>query len=387
MNPTSNPIINMLTCRVCGGRLFSEPLLAFKNMPKAAQHLPDATTVANDRGCDLDIFQCSHCGLVQLHHEPVPYWREVIRATAFSQEMGEFRKEQFKAFVEQYGLAGKKIVEIGCGKGEYLTLMQGAGASVAGTEFGETSATHCIQAGMRVERLFVEGPEIKLQDAPFDAFFILNFLEHLADPNSTLQGIRANLADHAIGLIEVPNFDMILKKKLFSEFIADHLFYFTRETLNALLERNGFEVLETREIWHDYILSAVVRKRRPADLSAFRQQQALLKSELTRFVTSFGKKNVAVWGAGHQALAVLALADLGDSIKYVVDSAPFKQGRYTPATHIPIVPPATLATDPVAAVLIMAAAYSDEVALNIQKTYSSKMRITILNDSGLTMIN
>jgi 2-polyprenyl-3-methyl-5-hydroxy-6-metoxy-1,4-benzoquinol methylase len=387
MTPTDKTVMGSNLCRVCGGALFREPLLAFKNMPKAAQHLPDATTVDKDHGCDLDIFQCSRCGLVQLHNEPVPYWREVIRATAFSQEMGEFRKEQFKAFVEQYGLSGKKIVEIGCGKGEYLSLMQDAGARVTGTEFSEASASHCIHAGMRVERLFVEGPEIRLRDAPFDAFFILNFLEHLADPNSTLQGISANLADNAIGLIEVPNFDMILKKKLFSEFIADHLFYFTRETLNALLERNGFEVIETREIWHDYILSAVVRKRRPIDLSAFRQQQALLKSELTRFVASFGKKNVAVWGAGHQALAVLALADLGGTIKYVVDSAPFKQGRLTPSTHIPIVPPETLTTDPVAAVLIMAAAYSNEVASIIRKSFGAQIVIAILRDDTLEAVN
>jgi len=375
------------TCRVCQGAFFTDALLSFQHMPCAAQHLPDALSLSCDKGIDLDIHQCSACGLVQLNSTPVPYWREVIRATAFSQEMGEFRKKQFKSFVEQYGLTGKKIVEIGCGKGEYLTLMQDAGAKVVGIEFGETAATHCIQANLCVERLFVESPKVRLRNAPFDAFYILNFLEHLADPNSTLQGIHSNLTDNAIGLIEVPNFDMILKKKLFSEFIADHLFYFTRTTLNALLERNGFEVLETREIWHDYILSSVVRKRKPVNLSAFQQQQVLLKSELTRFVTSFGKKNVAVWGAGHQALAVLALANLGDSIKYVVDSAPFKQGCYTPATHIPIVAPDTLATDPVGAIIVMAAAYSDEVALVIRNTFRTRMAIAILRDHGLETLS
>lgn len=371
------------TCRVCQGAFFTDALLNFQHMPRAAQHLPDASSLSCDKGIDLDIHQCSACGLVQLNSDPVPYWREVIRATAFSQEMGIFRAEQFKAFVEQHGLIGKKIVEIGCGKGEYLTLVQGAGAEVYGTEFGVDSVAHCTQAGLNVEHLFVETPGIELRNAPFDAFFILNFLEHLADPNSTLQGIHANLAPGAVGLVEVPNFDMILKKNLFSEFIPDHLFYFTRETLNALLERNGFEVIETREIWHDYILSSVVRKRQPSDLSPFRQQQALLKDKLSRFVTSFGKKNIAVWGAGHQALAVLALADLGDSVKYVVDSAPFKQGRYTPSTHIPIVPPETLTSDPVAAVLIMAAAYSDEVVSLIRQKHGTTMALAILRETHL----
>lgn len=373
-------------CRVCGGRFFREPLLTYSNMPKAAQHLPDAATLADDRGCDLDICQCSLCGLVQLCNDPVPYWREVIRATAFSPEMGEFRKNQFRSFVERYTLAGKKIVEIGCGRGEYLSLMKQAGADVYGTEFGKDSAAHCVKAGLNVEQIFIENSAVQLANAPFDGFIIMNFLEHLCNPNATLQGICANLADHATGLVEVPNFDMMLKKNLFSEFIGDHLFYFTRETLNALLERNGFEVVETQEIWHDYIISSVVRKRTPTDLSAFRHQQASLKSELARFVATHGSKNVAVWGAGHQALAVLALADLGDSIKYVVDSAPFKQGRYTPSTHIPIVSPDTLTSDPVAAILVMAAAYSDEVASIIRKKFGTRMAIAVLRDTGLESV-
>ncbi len=370
-------------CRVCGGSFHGEPLLQYQNMPRAAQNLPDNASLAGDRGCDLDILQCSLCGLVQLRSDPVPYWREVIRAAAFSPEMGAFRLRQFADFVQRHSLAGRKVVEVGCGRGEYLALMRQADADAYGTEFGDASAAHCAQAGLKVERTFVEGAAARLRDAPFDGFFIMNFLEHLCDPGATLQGIAANLSDGAVGLVEVPNFDMMLKKSLFSEFIGDHLFYFTRDTLNALLARSGFEVVETREIWHDYIISSVVRKRRPTDLSAFAGQQARLKAELGGYVARHGRGNVAVWGAGHQALAVLALADLGGAVRYVVDSAPFKQGRYTPATHIPIVAPAALSADPVAAVIVMAAAYSDEVAAIIRRDFGARMAIAILRDTGL----
>ena len=51
---------------------------------------------------------------------------------------------------------------------------------------------------------------------------------------------------------------------------------------------------------------------------------------------------VAVWGASHQALTLLALAR-ATNVAYVVDSAPFKQGRLTPATHLRVVAPAHLA--------------------------------------------
>ena len=64
-------------------------------------------------------------------------------------------------------------------------------------------------------------------DAPFDGFYMMSFLEHLPDLRGVVAGIRNNLKDGACGLVEVPNFGMMLKKKLYAELIIDHLFYFT----------------------------------------------------------------------------------------------------------------------------------------------------------------
>jgi hypothetical protein len=74
---------------------------------------------------------------------------------------------------------------------------------------------------------------------------------------------------------------------------------------------------------------------------------------------------------------------LSDKIRFVVDSASFKQGKYTPASHLPIVSPDALATDPVEAVIVMAAGYSDEVARMLRRKFDAKMDISILRDYGL----
>lgn len=373
-------------CRVCGHGFFEGPLLRYENMPKAAQFLPDAGSLDSDKGADLEVCQCSGCGLVQLSNEPVPYYREVIRAAAFSEEMKAFRVKQFGYFVQDYSLKGKKVIEIGCGKGEYLSLMRQAGAEAYGLEHSEESVRQCINDGLRVSQGFIESGETRLEDAPYDAFFILNFLEHLPDLNSALTGICNNLADGAVGLVEVPNFDMILRNKLFSEFIGDHLFYFTGETLSKALMLNGFEIVESKEVWHDYIISAVVRKRKKLDISDFYEYQTRLKTELEGYIDRFKDKKVAIWGAGHQALAVISLTGIAGKIRYVVDSAPFKQGKYTPATHIPIVAPGALDSDSVDAIIIMAASYSDEVARIIRLKFGNEMNISILRDFGLETV-
>lgn len=373
----------MNNCRVCGNKFFKEPLLRYENMPKAAQFLPDKVALKSDKGVNLEVRQCSGCGLVQLASPPVPYYRQVIRSSGFSQEMKDFRRRQFLSFVKRFYLKGKKVIEIGCGCGEYLSIMRRAGVKAYGVEYSRESVNKCVKNNLKVEKGFVGDAGYKLKHAPFEAFFILSFLEHLPDPNLVLKGISDNLSEGAVGLVEVPNFDMILRKKLFCEFIGDHLFYFTKETLNTALELNGFEVVECNEVWHEYIISAIVKKRKKLDLTHFNKHRERLKNNIKEYIRCFKDKKVAIWGAGHQALAIISLLDLAGQISYVVDSAPFKQDKFTPATHVPIVSPERLAQEPQDAVIVMAASYSDEVARVIRQKFGKKINIAILRDFGL----
>jgi hypothetical protein len=84
---------------------------------------------------------------------------------------------------------------------------------------------------------------------------------------------------------------------------------------------------------------------------------------------------------------MIALMDLGRSIKFVVDSAPFKQNKYTPGTHVPIFSPDVLHTKPVAAIIVMAASYSDEVAKTIHARFGNKFTVSILRDFGLELVS
>ena len=374
------------SCRVCDGDFFEQPLLRYQNMPSAAQNMPDSNSIHLDKGVDLEVCQCFMCGLVQLNTPPVSYYKEVIRASAFSAEMKDFRIKQFEEFIAQYALGDKKIIEIGTGKGEYLALMDGFNVQASGIEYSLEAVEECRLQKLDVHQMYIENDSDEIAGAPYDAFFILNFFEHLPDPNSTLQSLYHNLSDDGIGLIEVPNFDMIIRNNLFSEFIGDHLFYFTKETLARTLERNGFEIVECKEVWYDYIISAVVKKRPQLNVADFQKHQQKITQEINDYISCFGSQNVAIYGAGHQALATIALTNIKNDVKYIIDDADFKQGKYAPATHVPIVGPEKLISEPVKAIIIMAASYSDEVAAKLQQLVNKDVGVSILRDHGIEWV-
>lgn len=372
-------------CRVCKNPLFEKPILELEKIPKSAQYFPEKEEVKKDKGVKLKIFQCSGCGLVQLNRKPVHYYREVIRAVGISKEMMEFRREYFDSFIKKYGLSKKKIIEIGCGNGDYLNILNNFEVKAYGIEYSNEALKICKKRGLKVFKGFIEDVNYVIKNSPYDAFICLSFLEHIPLPNTFLRGVWNNLKEHAVGLVEVPNFDMIIRRRLFSEFIPDHLFYFSKDTLNSTLRMNGFEIIDIKEIWHEYIISAEVRKIKGLDLSNFRKNLEKLRIEIDRFIKSY--KNVAIWGAGHQALAVISLMNLAKKIKYVVDSAPFKQSKYTPATHLPIVAPDMLNIEPVKAVIVMAGSYSQEVADILRQKYNKNLKVVILTEESLKEIN
>ena len=76
-------------------------------------------------------------------------------------------------------------------------------------------------------------------------------------------------------------------------------------------------------------------------------------------------------GAGHQALTMLSLIGISSKIRGIVDSAPFKQGKFTPATHLPIYSPEVLNKFQIKAVIVMVGPYSQEV-IKILKIHFKK---------------
>lgn len=359
---------NTNKCRACGGRLFDEPLFEFHNLPSSAQGMPSADELQDDHPIDLDLMQCSCCGLIQFTCEPVSYYKNVIRSTGFSSTMKAVRRREYAEFIKKYNLTGKRFIEIGCGRGEYLELLDEFEVKTYGLENDPSLCEDARAKSLTIYTGHMDYNNLILPTAPYDAFVCFNFLEHQPDPAAFLRGIYANLSENGVGLITVPDFDFILTGGGFYEFIRDHIVYYTKDTFRFVLEKNGFEVLYIGESNGDTLI-AEVKKKSLCNITHIKETYNSMRKIADEFIHSVTTSDenhfdgkIAVWGASHQSFTILQMLGLDKNIEYIIDSAPFKQGRFSPASHILIVPPSHINDDPVDAIIIIAPTYSDEIA-------------------------
>ena len=409
-----------MTCIACGHAL--SPLMTLDDMPASAQNIPAASELAEDHPLSLPLCQCPSCGLVQFDTEPVDYYRDVIRAGGGTRTMTRLRHEEYArlltAMQEQH-IRGRRIVEVGCGRGEFLRMWQnlaedpeGAAALARDQErdplSGQPNAAPLHLVGIehkpalveeanasadkkyRVYEGFATG-DVRYPEGPFDAFVQFNFLEHQPDPCDMLRNIWHNLKPQALGLITVPSFEYILRYNGYYELLRDHIANYTEFTLQKLLQDCGFELLSMDIVNRDTI-EAIVRKADPdelselhysgrlIDVSALRDSYDRLSASVNAHIDhlSESRRTMAIWGASHQGFTLAATTKLGGRVEYIIDSAPFKQGRFSPASHIPIVAPDYAVAHPVDEILIVAPGYTDEIAGIIRERFDENVRILVL---------
>jgi SAM-dependent methyltransferase len=273
--------------------------------------------------------------------------------------MRTHRAEQARAFAEAFGLAGRSVVEIGCGRGYALDLLAQSGMMPTGVEWGGAAAQAETQWPI------VDAYPTAAQPLPcpaFAAFVCYNFLEHAPDPRDFLLGIAASLEPAGVGLIEVPSYAQQRVKARVFDYVVDHVSYFDDQSLALAVSLSGFTVERLLRVRDGENIEAWVRRRTPlpleADASKIDASRYALADFLSRRATR--GERVAVWGASHQALTMLAGVPV-HCVAAIIDSAPFKQGRFAPVSRLPIVAPTAEALHGLAAILIIAAGYEREI--------------------------
>lgn len=411
-------------CIVCGFEL-SKPLFVLPNMPAGAQAMPDKAGLESDRGIELPLCRCPECGLYQFDCEPVDYYKAAIRVVGLSETMRNLRRSDYRHLIDDYGLKGAKFIECGCGNGDFLEVLKGFPADIYGMEAGEENVAEakeklCADGSVpesHIMRLFPDSGELKVEGGPFDCFLSFNFLEHQPDPVSMLKCMYNNLKDGGLGLISVPAFEYIIKNGRYYELIRDHIANYDMGSLKYLVEKCGFEVIESRFVGIGDTIEFLVKKGawagsenapafsldtalmpegskhekkenerqegrsgyRPDDTaedgSVLKDDYLRMRGEIAEYTERLNAsgRSLALWGAGHQGFTIASTTALKDNVRYIIDSSEKKQGLFAPASHIPIVPPERYLKDPVDVIMIAAPGYIREIESTIRERFKDRL--------------
>jgi SAM-dependent methyltransferase len=353
----------LTNCRACNGKSLY-PFYTFTGLPRNIQYLPPSCDQGHEP-TDLTVLQCKQCGLIQAEMTlQDDYYHDYLMSQTFSPRLAKYLDALAEKFIADHNLQNRTVLDVGCGDGAFMIPFAHRGIKVHGIEPSDRARALAAAQGFTVFSGYMwDSDDCVLAAAPYDAFVSRQVLEHVPDIHGFLAGIRRNLVEGAVGLIEVPRLETAINNRRFYDFFPDHVNYFDLDTLGRTLSIHGFEVLDLYTgMDHEYNI-AEVRLRSTGTGQALQHcrdnlcQDIISTAEHLR-ATSQGP--VAVWGAGAKGLVILSSLP-GGTVDLVVDSDTNKIGRYTPISKFQVQRPEQLVAQGASAVIITAVAYQETI--------------------------
>jgi len=373
----------MFRCRSCQSDQIKD-LFSFGGFPKAAQFFLESPAEVGDESIVLNIVECNSCSLVQVTNEPVSYYRDVITAASLNEASKKNLIKEWDQIIQDHGLVKGKVLEVGSGKGDFLEVLQRLGFEPHGLEHGIQNIEITIGKNLDVQPGYFIDCNFPDQ---FPLIVCNNYLEHQPNVGLFVEKFYDVLTPDGVVYVSVPNLDYLLGKACLYEFVADHLVYFTKNSLRQLFASKGFEILIEYEKNNGNDLVLVARKRIKPDYTNIETKAFKIINSVKNVVEYHSKlgKKIAVWGAGHRALALMAMANLVE-IDAIVDSADFKQGKYSPILHKKIISPDIFFnSDYDVLVLMLPGAFNDQVA-SLIKDKGLTCKVILFNDVEISPI-
>lgn len=383
------------TCPVCEGARVS----AFLRRSQVPVH-QNLVVTSREAACavargELDVVVCNDCGFVfnrSFDLAKLAYGQDYDNTQSCSGHFDAYLDGLVTKMVEGEGLNHHTIVEVGCGKGDFLRkLVTFPGADNRGYGFDPSYVGPEIDQDGRLvfRRCYYDDT---CADVAADVVVCRHVIEHVPEPMRLLRSIRAALthSPHARVFFETPCVEWILRHRVVWDFFYEHCSLFTADSLGLAFERSGFSVQRVDHIfggqylWLEARVADQACQSSPAHIQtpALAANYSLSEGQLQRdWLTRLGdlraKGRVALWGAGAKGATFANLVDPGATlIDCVVDLNPNKQGRFVPGTGHPIVSPADLPGRAVRSAILMNPNYREE---NLQLLARSRIDVDLID--------
>jgi SAM-dependent methyltransferase len=409
MSDAPTPLSPAHPCRLCGAPLI-ETFVDLGMSPLCERFL------AADQLDDMEPFYplhariCSSCLLVQLpaYVPPEDIFTEYAYFSSYSASWVAHARRFAEAMTERLSLDERSsVVELASNDGYLLQHFRDLGTRILGVDPARNVAEVAVAQGIPTVVDFF-GPELArallAEHGPADLIVANNVYAHVPDLNGFTEGMRILLRDGGTVSIEVPHLLRLIEGVQFDTIYHEHFSYFTLTTARAALARHGLRVVDVEEIpshggslrilaGHDAdpratapAVDALLEREERAGYTTVRGHQgfagrvAAAKRELLTFLIDEHERGrtIAGYGAPGKANTLLNYCGVGpDLLPFTVDRNPYKHGKFTPGTHIPIHSPERLTADRPDVVLILPWNLRKEIAAALEPLVRSGSRLVV----------
>ena len=333
---------------------------------------------------------CKSCGFISNYaFDPVKieYSTKCEETQGFSPTFIAFHQRLAAHLIERYDLRKKHIIEIGCGKGEFLHLLCLLGGN-RGVGFDPAYVVERDASNDGVQATFIKDFYSE-KYAGYRADFICckMTLEHIQQIYDFVSIVRRSIGDKpgTTVFFQVPDTQRILREIAFWDIYYEHCSYFSTGSLVALFRKSDFDVVE---VWKGYddqylMLEARAGTGRGAGSMPGKIDSEETAGNLANFVANYkaklemwkryfqkvgqNKQRAVLWGSGSKAVSFLTTLNIYDDIKYIVDINPYRHRTFSAGTGQEIVPPEFLKEYDPNIVIVMNSIYKEEIHKSLRE--------------------
>jgi 2-polyprenyl-3-methyl-5-hydroxy-6-metoxy-1,4-benzoquinol methylase len=333
---------------------------------------------------------CSHVQLTEIV-PPKNMFEDYLYVSSASDTLKNHLYDLSDIVVERHQLQSQDLViDIGCNDGTLLSGFRRHGVRVLGVDPAANLAALTRETGIERYVGFFSAAtarEIVRRWGTAAVITATNTFPHIPDLRDFVTGLDLALRPGGVFVIEAHYLMDLLDQGAFDTVYHEHVSYWALEPMVYLFSQFGMEVVHAERVplHHGQLrvfvqrkgegfvqssVAALIQQERAFRLNQFSTYQLFaqktekIKSDLHAKIHQLRRqgKALAGYGAPAKGNTLLGFLDIGpDLLPYIIDRSPLKQGLYTPGTHIPVVGPDRLLTEPPDYLILLAWNFADEI--------------------------
>tara|TARA_B100001175_G_scaffold78875_1_gene65922 strand:- start:1446 stop:2657 length:1212 start_codon:yes stop_codon:yes gene_type:complete len=379
-----------MKCRFCKNELKIE-FVDLTNSPASNSYLSLEQLNEPEVFYPLKIFVCSECKLVQVDEYKKSddiFDNDYAYFSSYSTSWLAHAKDYVESMTKRLSLdENSKVTEIASNDGYLLQFFQEKNIPCIGIEPTSNTAAVAREKGIDVIGDFFGSALAKTLDKS-DLILGKNVLAHVPDINDFVKGLKTALKPHGTVTMEFPHLLNLIKENQFDTIYHEHFSYLSFYTVQKIFINQGLKLYDVEKypthggsirifathqdnsIETSPNVENMLKEEESFGLfdieiyKGFQEKTDKVKNDLLDFLVQAKKENKTVVGYGAAAKGNTLLNYAGvknDLIDFVIDKSPYKQGKYLPASHIPILDEEVLRQSKPAYVLILPWNLKDEV--------------------------